>query len=164
MESPSRAADAARSAAFLQLQVIAGALAASVLVYAGFAWFITGEAVGAGYSPPGLAKPWPTILAGVGVALLFAAPVVERAIRSRGAADAYRTALIAGFALREAAAVLGLAVALTTGEVFWCWLLAAAALIGMAAAWPRRSSFERTARWAESAGSAGSAGRGGEPR
>lgn len=139
----------------VKLKVLAGALAASVLIYSGIAWFLTGEAAAVGFEPPGLPHPWPWVLAGIGVALLLVAPLLEARIKAAGAGKApdrslaaFRTATVVGFALREAAAVFGLVIAVTTGDPLWCYVLSAAALVAMAGAWPSQSRLERFARGA----------------
>lgn len=140
----------AREAALLA--VIAGALAASVLVYAGVGWFLTSEAMAAGFEPAGLPGSVSTALAVAGVALLLLAPFVERKLREGAppaeAVAAFRRATVVGFALREAAALCGLLIAILTGEPLWCFALALAALVAMVAAWPSRGKLERFARGA----------------
>lgn len=137
------------------LTILAGALAASVAIYPGIAWFLTSEAMAAGFQPPGPPAPWPTVLAGLGVVLLLVAPVIERRIRAGSAGEgpdravqAFRTATLTGFAVRETAAVLGLVIAITTGRPLWCYLLSLVALVAMLSAWPSRRRLERHARGA----------------
>lgn len=137
------------------LAILAGALAASVVVYPGVAWFLTSEAMGAGFEPPGLPAPVPAVLAGLGVVLLLVAPMIEARLRAGTAGEGgdramqgFRTATLVGFALREAAAILGLVIAVTTGSPLWCYVLSLAALVAMASAWPSRSRLERHARGA----------------
>lgn len=136
-----------------QAQVIAGAMAAAVVVYAVVAWvvvdFLGGEALAGG-----LAAPVPGVLVVVAAAVLLTAPVVERRIMAPprpgtgvavGAAasvvERYRLAKLVGFALREAAAVIGLVVGLTTGEPRWTWGICAGTLLVMALAWPRAADL-----------------------
>lgn len=137
------------------LQVVAGALAASVVIYAGVAWFLTTEAFGADLGPQGLPAFWPRFLAVCGIGLILVAPLVERRIRAAGRGEEmgeglseYRTAVLVGFALREAASVLGLVIAVLTGDALWCYGLSAAALVAMAAGWPSRARLEGVARGA----------------
>lgn len=139
----------------VRLTLIAGALAASVVVYAGIAWFFTSEAVAVGFEPSGLPGTVSVALAVAAVALLLIAPVVERKLRERGRGAAlaravadFRLSVIVGFALREAAVLLGLLIALLTGDPLWCFGLSALALIAMAAAWPSRGKLEAYARGA----------------
>lgn len=152
---PSEPAAPEIAQALAVLRVVAGALAGSVLVYAGVAWFLTSEAAAVGFEPAGLPDPLPWVLFGLGLALLLVAPAVEARIRSAGgdqeprqALATFRTATVAGFALREAAAVFGLVVAITTGEGIWCFALSAAALLAMAQAWPTRFRLEGSMRGA----------------
>lgn len=145
--------DYAREATLLTL--VAGALAASVVIYAGIAWFLTSEAMAAGFEPAGLPGGVGLALAVGGVALLVVAPVVQRKVRESargttptGAVNAFRVSTIVGFALREAAAVLGLVIAVLTGQPLWCYGLSAAALGAMILGWPTRDALERFARGA----------------
>ena len=94
------------------ITLIAGALAASVVIYAGVGWFLTSEAMAAGFQPTGIPGTVKTALAVAAVALLLIAPVVERQVREggkgahpAGALAAFRMSVVAGFALREAAAL-----------------------------------------------------------
>lgn len=137
--------------AVAQAQVIAGALAAAVVVYAVVAWLVV-EFFGHEVLAGGLPAPLPGVLVTVAAALLLLAPAVERRMlaRSRRPASAappddlaerYRTAKVAGFALRELAAVVGLVVGLTTGEPRWTWGISAGTLLLMGLAWPRASDL-----------------------
>lgn len=139
-----------------QAQVIAGALAAAVVVYAVVAWVVV-EVLGGEVLAGGLAAPLPGVLVVAAAVVLLAAPVVERRIMAPprpgtaetvGAAGAaasvverYRLAKLVGFALREAAAVIGLVVGLTTGEPRWTWGISAGTLLLMALAWPRAADL-----------------------
>lgn len=148
-----------------QAQVIAGALAAAVVVYAVVAWVVV-EVLGGEVLAGGLAAPLPGVLVAAAAAVLLAAPVVERRImaqprpgtaeeadaastsRTAGAAgtrvsfvERYRLAKLVGFALRETAAVIGLVVGLTTGEPRWTWGISAGTLLLMALAWPRAADL-----------------------
>lgn len=149
-----------------QSQVIAGAMAAAVVVYAVVAWVVVDLLGGEGLAG-GLAAPVPGVLVVVAAAVLLVAPVVERRMMappradSRSAEDAdgaasvverYRLAKLVGFALREAAAVLGLVVGLTTGEPRWTWGIAAGTLLLMALAWPRAADLPPASGGAASGG------------
>lgn len=138
-----------------QSQVIAGAMAAAVVVYAVVAWVVVDLLGGEGLAG-GLAAPVPGVLVVVAAAVLLVAPAVERrvlappragsrpaedAAGAAGFAERYRLAKLVGFALREAAAVLGLVVGLTTGEPRWTWGIAAGTLLLMALAWPRAADL-----------------------
>lgn len=138
-----------------QVQVIAGALAAAVVVYAVVAWLVV-ETFGGETLAGGLPAPLPGVLVAVAAGLLLLAPVVERRIfaparpgvgaaaRAADPAERYRLAKLVGFALREAAAVIGLVVGLTTGEPLWTWAIAGGTLLLMALAWPRVTDLERS--------------------
>lgn len=138
-----------------QAQVLAAALAAAVVIYAVVAWLVV-DFLGGGALAGGLPAPLPGVLVAVAAGVLLVAPVVERRIfaparpgvaEAEGAADPaerYRLAKLVGFALREAAAVIGLVVGLTTGEPRWTWAIAGGTLLLMALAWPRAADLERS--------------------
>lgn len=158
-EEPARQADTPQpgdprlEGALTQVRVVAGALAASVLGYAGLVWFLVGRP---GYEPIGLSGVMVAVLAALGVFDLLLAPVIERSILANAAGRPeveqavaeYRKGKLAGFAFREAAAVFGLLIALFTGQAGWCYALAAATLVAMALAWPSRQELARVARGA----------------
>jgi hypothetical protein len=88
-------------------------------------------------------------LAAVSLALLVAAPAVQRALFKRADAEgfdgdpekrlaAWRKATIVAFALREAAGLIGFVLTGITGSSWWAWGLGGAALIAMAMDWPKR--------------------------
>lgn len=70
-------------------------------------------------------------------------------------AGAYVRATIVGFALLDAAAALGLAVAAVTGTARYALVICAAAALGMLARWPRRAAVLALVRRAASIGTAG---------
>jgi hypothetical protein len=137
-----------------QAQVAAAALASAVAVYAVVAWVVVGF-LGGGALAGGLPAPLPGVLVAAAAVMLLAAPVVERRIFAAAAgrpglgeaevggdpAERYRLAKLIGFALREAAAVVGLVVGLTTGEPRWTWAISGGTLLLMALAWPRASDL-----------------------
>ncbi len=97
-----------------------------------------------------------TTIAWVGVAvalaMLVAAPLVHRRMletavhspqreREVTALETFRLATLLAFILREGAAIIGLMVALVTGEPAWCYGLAAASLAAMFIGWPRREQL-----------------------
>lgn len=148
-EQPSATPPPAETVA--QAQVIAGALAAAVVVYAVVASLVV-RFLGGEVLAGGLPAPWPGVLVAVAAAVLLLAPVAERrifaparaAVGEAGGGDAaerYRLAKLVGFALREAAAVIGLVVGLTTGEPRWTWAISAGTLLLMALAWPRAADL-----------------------
>ncbi|HYG65135.1 MAG TPA: hypothetical protein VEL74_21320, partial [Thermoanaerobaculia bacterium] len=59
---------------------------------------------------------------------------------------AYRKGTLVSFALLDGAAVLGLVVALLSGNRFYGTVLCAAALLGMLTRWPRASEVDRLLR------------------
>jgi hypothetical protein len=135
------------AASLQQLQVVAAAMASSVVACGLVAWAVTsgvlGEPVAAALEPP-----WPGVLVTLAALPLVAAPLLERRLAAPAGAggageDApaalarYRIAKVVGFALRESAAVIGLVVAVTTGQGRWAYALCAGALLLMAMAWPR---------------------------
>jgi len=141
--------------ALTQIRVIAGALAASVAVYGVIAWVVTGGATESAGEAIGLALPIVAVLVGMAIMDLLVAPLIERWLVGGAVGQPlervlaeYRKAKIIGFAFREAAAVLGLMVALFTGDPAWCYGLSAATLVAMALAWPSREGLERVARGA----------------
>ncbi len=92
--------------------------------------------------------PW-ALVAVAGLAI-FAAPVAAvlalRTAEGRGPAArpaAYQQSVIVAFALREAAGIIGIVVALLTGEWLWAAGLTGAAALAMAAGWPTRNAFDR---------------------
>jgi len=98
--------------------------------------------------PPNL----PIILFAVGLALLVSSGAVKRAVYKRADAEgfdgdlgkvfnAYQTASIIAFALREAGALLGFILALLTGNPWWSWGLGGAAVIAMIFDWPKREQL-----------------------
>jgi hypothetical protein len=70
-------------------------------------------------------------------------------------AGAYTRATIVGFALLDAAAALGLAVAAVTGTARYALVICAAAALGMLARWPRRAAVLALLRRSASIGAAG---------
>ena len=147
-----------------QLQVVAAALASAVVIYAFVAWLVV-ELLGREILAGGLPAPLPGVLVAVAAVLLVAAPAVERRLAAparrgaparratdgvaRAAADPfarYRLAKVVGFALREAAAVVGLVVGLTTGDPRWTWGICLGTLLLMALAWPRASDLPAAPR------------------
>ena len=131
--------------------VICIAILASIPLYVAIAWIVVGQGAGrlAGGLPPVLT--W--ALAAAGIAVLAIAQVVWAAMKRGAAAKptpaerlaSYRSAAVVSFALRESAAVIGLAVTFLTGDVRWCLALSAAALLAMLLGWPRRADMVRLA-------------------
>jgi hypothetical protein len=134
------------------LNLICVAITGSVLVYGAVAWFLFARA---GYAPSGAIHdvPFlPYILAAAGVGALVIAPLISAAILRQGlshvartdptaALNAVQTSVIVGFAVREAAAVIGLVITLLSGSMTWVVVLGAAAVASMLAAWPRKEKL-----------------------
>ena len=132
--------------------VICAAILMSIPVYVLVAWVIVGQGI-PGAVGVGLPQAAPWALGAVGVALLVAAQAVWGAMRRGAAAKptpeerlaSYRTAAIVSFALRESAAIVGLVITLLTGNLRWCLVLSAAAVLAMLLGWPRRADMVRLA-------------------
>jgi len=135
--------------ALLKVQVIAGAMALTAVTVAGMTWFLAN--FGGWPAPAGDGSPVAGALAIAAAAALLAAPFVERRMLGPSAPSAprppspgierYQRAKTIGFALRELVALLGFVLAILTGEPLWCYGLSAAALVGMALAWPRAADL-----------------------
>ena len=131
--------------------VICTAILASIPLYVAIAWIVVGQGAGrvAGGLPPVLT--W--ALAAAAIVVLVIAQTVWAAMKRGAAAKPtpaerlalYRSAAVVSFALRESAAVIGLAITFLTGDVRWCLALSAAALLAMLLGWPRRADMQRLA-------------------
>jgi hypothetical protein len=133
--------------------IICAAVLSSLFVYAGVAWFVSGQ----GNVPPVAVEPTLGVLTwallGVGVSMLLVAEVAFRVL-SQGARHKkevsqrfaqHRIATIAAFALRESTAIIGLVAFFVTGKVTLCYSLCGLAALAMIAGWPRRSQLEELA-------------------
>ena len=149
-EGSSPAAAAERVLAVLR--ALCGALAGGVATFAAVVtWlFLDGMAPLTPGALPEVAL-WAAV--GVAAALFAAAPMVERRLRDAPAgasmsdvAARFQTGTVAGFALREAAGLFGLVVALLSGTLSWALGFAAASVAAMALAWPKRSDLEARLR------------------
>lgn len=131
--------------------VICIAILASIPLYVAIAWIVVDQ--GAGKLGGGLPPVLTGALAAAGIAVLAIAQAVWGAMKRGAAAKptpaerlaSYRSAAVVSFALRESAAVIGLAVTFLTGDVRWCLALSAAALLAMLLGWPRRADMVRLA-------------------
>lgn len=101
-------------------------------------------------APAAIPKNLSILLFASGLTLLVVAPAVKGAVFKRIGAEgfdsgmifsAYQAANLAAFALREAAGLIGLVLALLTAEPWWSWGLGAGAVIAMAFDWPRREQL-----------------------
>jgi len=131
--------------------IICIAILASIPFYVAVAWIVVGQ--GAGASGGGLPSVVTWALGAVGIAVLASAQAVWGAMKRNAAAKptpaervtSYRNAAIVSFALRESAAVIGLAITMLSGDLRWCLALSAAAVIAMLLGWPRRADIARLA-------------------
>jgi hypothetical protein len=134
------------------LNVVCLAMVASVFAFGVVAWFLTrdGNAL-AGPQLPGWVG-W--VGAAVAIALLVAAPVVQRKNlestargqrpeeQAIGALESYRLGTLLGFLLRDGAAIVGLMLTVVTGEPMWTYGLGAVTVVAMFWAWPRREELD----------------------
>ena len=130
--------------------LIAVALAASVVVYMVVAWVVAPTMATPGGDAEHI-RVMAAILAVVSLGNLVAAQMLF-AIRVRAAAklpkpeqrlDAYRIAFILSFALREAVAIFGLVFSFLSGDARWCLGFGTVALVSMLLGWPKRSAMLR---------------------
>lgn len=132
--------------------VICAAILMSIPIYVVMAWVIVGQG-GAAPAGGGLPSVVTWALAAVGAALLAAGQALWAALRRSAASRptleerlaTYRTATVVSFAVRESAAIVGLAITLLTGDLRWCLVLGAAAVLAMLLGWPRRADIARLA-------------------
>jgi hypothetical protein len=131
------------------LNVVCGALVVGVAAFAMVAWFVSSGP--AAQTPIGPPVPRAVAFFGlfVGIALLLAAPVIHKKTLERVVAhqrpdervttvlESFRLATLISFILREGAAIVGLMLTLLTNEPMWCYVLCAAAVVGMIWGWPR---------------------------
>lgn len=146
---PSPEAESLVDARMRVLNIICAALLASVLMYVAIAWFLLARA---GLTPSGALNDLGIalyVLAAAAVVPLIVAPVVSKAVlrqaisrvenpASEKILDAYQSSVIIGMAMRESTAIIGLVITLLTGSLTWVTALAAASLLAMLTAWPRR--------------------------
>ena len=138
------------------LQPVCAALAATVVLYEGLAWFLLGPG---GVEPPRLPAAVPLSITFAAMVLILLSSrlrsgIVRRALPSHPALQpdpeavlaAYRRGTILSFALLEGAALLGLLVSLLSGRIYYGIVLCLAALAGMLTRWPRAAEVERILR------------------
>lgn len=135
------------------LNVVCGALVASVAAFAMVAWFVASGPGARGLVGPPLPDAVAFLGVAVGVGLLLAAPIVHRkmlepaamAMRQAEQVDAalesFRLATMLAFILREGAAIVGLMLTLLTNQPMWCYALAALAVVAMIWGWPREEQL-----------------------
>jgi hypothetical protein len=147
----------ALAARLAPLRQLCRTLAFGVLLWAGLIWFfVEGET----FQPiPGLPPGLPLSLTGGATILILLGSrlrgsIVRRAIPGQpglalseeAVIAAYRRATLVSFALLEAAALLGLAIAGLSGSAWYGHVLCAVALLGMLTRWPRASELDRILR------------------
>jgi len=134
---------------------VCSALIAAVALYAAAAWTLAGS----GAAASGLPASVPLSLSLLAAILILLSSrlrstVLRRAFpRSAALAvdpglvlGAYQRATLLSFAMLEAAALLGLLVAFTSGSAIYGSVLCAASAFGMATRWPRASEVDRLVR------------------
>jgi hypothetical protein len=134
---------------FRNLQLICWGFLGAQVIYVVIARAVTGQVRG----HEGLPSLLPWILLGAAVAAVFSAPLIAGAILRAGEArqdrdarlDAYQQAVIVGFALREAAGIVGIVLAFLTGNWLWAAGLCGGAALAMATGWPTRGAFDHMA-------------------
>ena len=140
-----------------RVQHFCRSLAVSVLICGGLIWFLVyGENFRA---LPGIPPSLPLSLTALAMILMLVGSrlrgaIVRRAfpshpslpVHEEAVIAAYQKASLISFVLLDAAAVLGLAVALLSGSALYGGVLCAAALIGMLVRWPRAAELDRLLR------------------
>ena len=131
------------------LYVVCIGMILSVGVFAIVAWFVSNGPGALGQVGPPVPQALAYVGLAVGLALLVAAPLVHRKMLARAASslradertdtvlESFRLATLLAFILREGAAIVGLMLTLLTNEPMWCYVLCAAAVVGMIWGWPR---------------------------
>jgi hypothetical protein len=133
-----------------------GALALSVVSFAVLIWVLMRQGIGV---VPGLPAAVPLALSLLAAMLIllssrFRSSIlrkafprsVELAIDPEVVIAAYQRATRISFVILEAAALVGLVVALTSGSAGYGIVLCAASLFGMLSRWPRASEVDRLVR------------------
>ena len=134
------------------LNVVCLGMVFSVFVYAVVAWFLTRE--DGAIAGPQLPREIAWVGAVVAIALLIAAPVVQRRAREAtvqgpdpterliAALEGYRLGTLLAFLLRDGAAIVGLMLTIMTGEPLWTYALGAVTVVAMFWGWPRREDLD----------------------
>ena len=142
---------------FRVLSILCGSLLGSLAVYVGIAWFLLRQGAITSALAADLPAALPVVLTGVAITVLVSAEAMSRRIfaqASQSAAasepetllNAYQSATIVGFAMRESAAMIGLALTLLTAAFFWVVALSAASAAAMLVAWPRKETVRQLAQ------------------
>lgn len=137
------------------LRVICSALLTSSVLMGAVSWFVVGRMGMESAVPelPGL----PLSLTVAGTVLILLASRIRSGLLGRipppalapgpePVLAAYQRATIVSFALFEGAAVLGLVLALITGQVRYGLIFSLAAVLSMLVRWPRQGEVERILR------------------
>ena len=132
------------------LGIICAALGGSVFISAAIAWLLLAQgAIGPGEEGSQL-PILPTVLAALGFSALVVAPKISSMVLGSGGGheenpeqtlQRYQTSVIAGFAVRESAAIFGLVATFLTGNMVWVAALAVAAALAMISGWPRKQAL-----------------------
>jgi hypothetical protein len=138
------------------LQPVCAAFAGSVVFYELLAWILLGPA---GLTLPPLPDAALLSLTAAAAILILLSSrlrsnIVRRSLPSDPALQpqpetvlaAYKRATVASFALLDAAALLGLLVALLSGRLLYGLAFCLAALVGMLTRWPRAAEVDRLLR------------------
>ena len=144
MASPAPASPEQR---FRTLQFICWGFVVALGIYLVLARALASQGTGPTGFPAFL--PW-ALVALAGFAILAAPFVASLGLRAaerrddpEARANAYQQSVVAAFALREAAGIIGIVVTLLTGHWLWSAGLTGAAALSMATGWPTRAAFDR---------------------
>lgn len=133
------------------LAVVCIAFVLSQLFYMAIAWFLLVGPTGLEGMAPALPAVVSWTLAAVGAGLVIMAPALQavllRQVREQaGSLDElvrrYRGAVVVGYAVREGPGIVGLVLALLTGDLRWSLGLGLLASLALLSAWPRIGSVE----------------------
>jgi len=138
------------------LSILCRSFFGSLVVYVGIAWFALRQGAVTTARAFDLPAVVPVALTAVAVMVLFSAEAMSRRILARASQsaaagepetllNAYQSSTIVGFAMREGAAVIGLALTFLTASIVWVTALGAASATAMLIAWPRKDRFRRIA-------------------
>jgi hypothetical protein len=139
------------------LGIICFALLASVAIYVGIAFVLIQQGSIPTTDSAELPEIFPVVLCAIAVLTVMGAQVMAAALLKQNLAratgedptprlNAFQSAVIIGFAMREAAAVMGLVLTFLTGEILWVVGLSAVAAAAMLLAWPRKQRMLEIAR------------------
>jgi hypothetical protein len=139
----------------LPVRRVCTALISAVVLYAVASWLLVGQ----GKVRMGLPDSVPLLLTLLAAILILLSSrlrstVLRRAfprsaalaVNPEAVLAAYQKATLISFAILEAAALLGLLVAVTSGSMIYGIVLCAASVFGMLTRWPRASEVDRLAR------------------